>query len=125
MDTEKKIEKQISAYQQIAKYNKDIDMPALVMNALENQYKNSVSTKQKHWAYLISVALPPFGLIFAIIFYLSDKDDAKRVANICVLLTVLAGAAFFITGYIMFSSSGVSVDQIQQFNPDNLQQLVQ
>jgi hypothetical protein len=125
MDPEKKIEKQIEIYQQVAKGNKDIDMSALMMNALENRNRNFVSSKQKHWAYLVSAALPPFGLIFAVIFYLSDKDDARRVANICILLTVLAGAAFFITGYIMFSGSGVSVDQIQQLNPQDLQKLVQ
>jgi hypothetical protein len=125
MDQEKKIEKQIETYQQIAKGNKDIDMPALMMNALENQYKNLVSSKQKHWAYLVSAALPPFGLIFALIFYFSDKEDAKSVANICVLLTVLSGVSFFIVAYVLFSSSGVNVNQIQQINPQDVQQMIQ
>jgi len=108
----------------VAKGNKGVDMTALMINALENQHKNQISPRQKKWAYLVSIGLPPFGLIFALVFYFGGKDDGKRQALICLILTIVAGVAGYFILQSMLSSAGTSVNQIQQLNPDDLQKLL-
>jgi hypothetical protein len=44
----------------------------------------------RRWAYLISLALPPFGLIFAYKFYKSETKDGLDNAMICVVLTCVS-----------------------------------
>ena len=122
---EKKLEKQIEQFQELAKENKNIDIGALMLNALEHRNQNLVSAKWKRWAYIISISLPPLGLLFAAKYYFSSEDDAKQVANICVLLTVVSVLLFVLLGKIIFSSAGVSLDQIQQIKPQDMQQLLQ
>ena len=122
---DKKLENQINEFASLAKENKNIDVSALMINALQNQNKNLVSGKAKKWAYLISISLPPFGFLFALKYYLSSEEDAKDVANICVVLTVLSVLSFWIIGKIMLSSSGTSVQQIEQIKPKDIQQLYQ
>ena len=125
MDEDERLAKQLQEYQELAKKNKDVDLPSLMINAMENQGKNLVSPKQKKWAYLISVALPPLGLLFALKFYLSGKDDGRHVANVCVLFTVISLVLFWVTVKTLFSSAGVNLEQLQQIKPQDIQELVQ
>ncbi len=125
MSKEKKLAEEFARYQELAKNNKNIDVAALMMNAIESQKANQTSTRQKRWAYLISVGLPPFGLIFAAKFYFSGKDDGKSAALVCVILTVISLIIAFLIGLFMFSSSGTSIQQLQQVNVDDLKQLLQ
>ena len=125
MDQEKELEQKFKEYENLSKQDKEIDTAALMMNALENQQKDLLTPKIKRWAYFISVAFPPFGLLFAIKFYFfSDKSDAKRTANICVILTILVFALIWFIGRIMFQSAGVDMNQVQQINPQDLQDLL-
>ncbi len=125
MDTEKKLERQFDEYLSLHKENKNVDIADLMLNALQNQKKNLVSEKQKRWAYLISIGVPPFGFLFALNFYLSDKEDGKNVGNICVILTVLSVLSFWAITKMLFSGSGASLNQIQQITPANIQQFSQ
>jgi hypothetical protein len=125
MSSIEETEKQIQTYQDLAKENKNIDLAALTLNAIENKNRNRVSAKQKKWAYLISLGIPPLGLFFALMFYFSDKDDAKRVANICILLTVISGAIAWISVAAIFSGSGTDIQKIQQIKPKDIMQLYQ
>lgn len=112
-----KLERQVNEYAKLAEENPNIDAASLIINAL-NQKENVVSSKLKKWAYLISIGLPPFGLLFALKFYLfSEEDDAARVGNICIILTIISVAFIWITMKMIFSSSGTSMDQIQQITP--------
>ena len=115
--SDERLEKQVSEYAKLAKEDSKIDVAALMLNAL-SQKENVVSSKMKKWAYLISIGLPPFGLLFALKFYLfSEEDDASHVGNICIILTVISVAFIWITMKMIFSSSGTSMDQIQQITP--------
>jgi len=97
----------------------------LMANALQNQRTNTVSAKAKHWAYLIAVGVPPFGLFFAAKYYMSDEDDAKEVGRMCIILTVISVVMFFAFGKLFFSSAGVTPQQIEQIKPSDIQQLYQ
>ena len=125
MDGDKKLENQISEYQKLAAENKEVDVASLMINALQHQDSNLVPAKQKRIAYLISIGAPPFGLLWALKYYMSDEDDARQVANVCVLLTVIAVVALIIITKLIFSSAGVSTQQIQQIKPQDIQQLLQ
>ncbi|MCL5667381.1 MAG: hypothetical protein M1383_06450 [Patescibacteria group bacterium] len=125
MNPDQKIEKQFEEFQRVAKENKNVDVAALMISALSSQNKNLVSSRQKRWAYLVSIGLPPFGLLFALKFYLSDQEDASNVANVCVALTIVSVFFVWLMGKLLFSGSGASLDQLQQIKPQDIQQLVQ
>ncbi len=124
-DVDKKLETEINEYQQVAKENPNVDVGMLMMNALQNQNQNQVSAKAKHWAYLISIGVPPVGLLFALNYYLGDKDDGKEVAWICVILTVASLVLFLVFGKLLLSGSGTSVEQIQKIKPSDIYQMGQ
>jgi hypothetical protein len=126
-EQEKQLEEQLSDYIEIAKTDKSVDAAGLAIGALENVIESRVSPRMRRWAYVISFCFPPFGLAFAVIYYFfSDKSDAKRVASICALLTVLAFALFFLYMWAMLASIGTeNLNQIQQINPEDIRSLLQ
>src|SRR4051812_39409353 len=103
------LEKKISEYQALGKENSNIDVASLMISALNSEKKNLVSSKQKKWAYLVSVGVPPFGFFFALKFYFGEEDDAKHVANICIILTCLSVLSFWLISKSLFSSTGTSM----------------
>jgi hypothetical protein len=125
MDNDKKLESEISEYARLAKEDKSIDVAALMINAIKNQDKNLVSPRAKKWAYLISIGVPPLGLLFALRYYFGDQDDAAHVANICLALTAVSVIGFFILLKVFFASSGTSVQQIEQITPAQIHELTQ
>ena len=125
MDREKKLEKELEKYQELAKQNPDVNVEMLMMNAIQNRKQNLVSPRGKKWAYLISIGLPPLGLLCALRYFLGSEDDAKRVAWICVLLTALGIASIWLFGKILLGSTGDTLNQLQQINPNDLRQLTQ
>jgi hypothetical protein len=124
---EKQLENQLNNYIEIAKGDKGVDAAGLAMGALQNMAENRVSSRMRKWAYVISFCFPPFGLAFSVKYYFfSNKSDAKQVANICVLLTVLAFALFFLFMWLMVASIGMeNLNQIQQINPEDVRSLLQ
>jgi Na+-driven multidrug efflux pump len=96
-----------------------------MMNALATQKQNQVSAKTKKWTYLISIGVPPFGLLFALKYFYSDEEDAKTVAWSCVILTAVSILLFWLLGAAVFSGSGTSVQQLQQIKPTDVYQLGQ
>lgn len=125
MDAEKEISETLKTYQQAAAQNKNVDLAALAKIALQQGQGNTLSPRLKKWAYLISIAAPPLGLLFAVKFYLSDESDARAAGHVCVALTLMAIAIFWLTLKLFFSSAGVSLEQIQQIKPADIQQLLQ
>ena len=125
MADDKRFAKQIDEFAQLAKTDKNVDVAALMLNALQNQNKNLVSSKAKKWAYLISISIPPFGFLFALKHYFGDEDDAKQVANICVVLTIISVLAYWLVGKMVFSGSGTSIKQIEQIKPSDALQILQ
>lgn len=122
---EDKITKELEAYKELAKQDKKIDIAGLVIKALEKHEENTLSVKQKRWAYLISLGLPPFGLIFAVKFYLSGKDDGEQAAWTCGALTALGILLFILLIQVILSGTGVNLNQIQEIKPSDIQQLTQ
>lgn len=120
MDQDKKIEEEIKTYGDLAKENPNVDVASLMLNALNKPGKNSVSSKSKKWAYLISIGAPPFGLLFSLKYYFSNEDDAKQVANMCVVLTLVALGGLWLTSKVIFSGTGASVEQIHQIKPQDI-----
>jgi hypothetical protein len=123
--SEEKLEKEFEVYKQIAKEDKKIDVAALMINALQKHEANLLPEKQKRWAYLISLTVPPVGLFFALKFYLQDKDDAKEAALMCLVLTALSILLTVLFTKALLSSSGTNLNQIQQIKPADIQQLYQ
>ena len=125
MSDEKELEKKFQEYQQMAKADKTVDAATLMMQEMEAQAAHRLSGKQKKWGYLISIALPPFGLLFALKFYFSGKSDGKRAALICVILTAAVLLFLWLIISLHISSSGVNMNQIQQINPQDIRDLLQ
>jgi hypothetical protein len=122
MGADDELAKKVEEYTKVAKQHPNVDIGMLMMNALATEKQNTVPSKSKRWAYLVSIGVPPFGFIFALKYFWSDLDDAKEVAWTCVVLTVIATAAFWIGGKLMLSSSGTSIQQIEQIKPSDIQQ---
>jgi hypothetical protein len=122
--SDKKLEELVNQYAVLAKDDK-IDTTALLFNALEQEDANRISSKTKRWAYLISISVPPFGLLFAIWFYIGDKSDGKSAAITCTLLTAFSCLMTFLLFKTILSGSGTSVEQIQQIKPADIYQLSQ
>ena len=126
MDNEEKINKEIEMYRRAAAENKNIDVASLMIQALDkNTARNVIPAGQKRWAYLISVGLPPFGLIFAAKYYFSGLDDGKDAAWICITLTAVGILGMILMFKSLLSGSGASFQQIEQIKPSDIQQLVQ
>ncbi|HTL39791.1 MAG TPA: hypothetical protein VL306_03190 [Methylomirabilota bacterium] len=118
MDNEEKISQELQTLQQLAQQDKKIDVASLLLDALQKQQQNLLSDKEKRWGYLISIGVPPFGLLFALKFYFSGKEDGKQAAYLCIALTVFSIVLFWFFVKVIFSSSGTSVDQI--YNNTNI-----
>ena len=120
------LEKQIAIYQQLAQQNKGIDVTSLMVNALQNQQQNKLTTKEKMRAYFVSISLAPFGLYYVVkFFFFSEKEDAKRAALVCLLLTVFTIVFFSMIMKAILSGSGTNLNQIQQIKPADIYQLYQ
>ena len=127
MDQDKKIEERISEYQALGKEDKNVDVAKLMMFSL-SQKGNVVSTKKKRWAYIVSLGLPPVGFFLALKYYFDEEDDARHVANMCVVLTLASLLVVWISFKMLSSGSAGPTDaelkQIQQINPKDLQDLM-
>lgn len=122
--SDEKLQEIVSEYADLAK-DKNIDVAALMVNALQQEDANMLSSKTKRWAYIISLAVPPLGLVFAAWFYFSDKSDSKNAAIMCVILTAFTIVVTVIFFKLILSGSGTSVEQIQQIKPTDIYQLTQ
>lgn len=120
--SDEKLESLVNEYADLAKNDK-IDTAALLMNALEQEDQNRLSSKTKRWAYLISLGIPPLGLLFAVYFYFSDKSDGKNAAIVCVILTAISGIFTIILFKSFMTGAGVSTEQIQQIKPQDIYEL--
>jgi peptidoglycan/LPS O-acetylase OafA/YrhL len=114
----------VKEYAELAK-DKHVDAASLMINALEQRDQNKLSLKTKRWAYLISIALPPFGLGFAMWFFFREETDAKTTAFICVALTLFSFGLTILFLNVILQSSGTSVEQIQQIKPEEIYQLIE
>jgi hypothetical protein len=122
---EDKLAKELEAYRVLAKSDKKVDLAKLALNVLEQHEDNILPDKQKRWAYLISLIVPPFGLIFAVKFYLSGKDDGEQAAWICGALTAVGILLLILFAKVILTGSGANLNQLQQINPSDIQQLYQ
>ena len=124
MNQDKKIEERISQFQALGKEDKNVDVAKLMMFSL-NEKGNAVSSKKKRWAYIVSLGLPPIGFLLALKYYFDDEDDARHVANVCVVITLATLLMVWISFKMLSSgSTGTEINQIQQINPKDLQDLM-
>lgn len=119
--SEEKLSKELEAYRELANQDKKIDVATLMINALQKQQTNTLTIKEKRWAYLISIGVPPFGLIFAVKFYFSGKDDGEQAAWVCVVLTAVSILIYILFAKILFSGSAATIGQIEQIKPSDIQ----
>ncbi|MGE5298401.1 MAG: hypothetical protein ACM3KM_04525 [Acidobacteriaceae bacterium] len=124
MDNQKHLEEIAEKYRELAKTDPSIDVATLMSKLLESP-SNLVSDKERKWAYAVSLFFPPFGLLFALRFYMGDKDDGKKTALVCVGFTVLALIIVWLTMRTFMSSVGTNLDQLQQIKPQDYQDLYQ
>lgn len=123
--TEDKLAKELEAYRELAKQDKKVDVASLMIKALEKHEENLLSVKQKRWAFLVSLILPPFGLIFAVKFYLSGKDDGEQAAWVCGLLTAVGILVIVLSVKAILLGTGSNLNQIQRIKPSDIQQFTQ
>jgi hypothetical protein len=125
MSREEDLAKKLEYYKELAKNDKNIDVAALMVNELQSLQNEELylSHSAKRWGYTISLIAPPFGLIFVLKFWFSDKQDGRRAALICLALTAfsLAATTWFFNAII--SSSGLNLDQLQQIKPSDFEGL--
>lgn len=122
-NSEQKLAEQIGDIAKLAKENKGLDISALMANVLENHKRNLIPSSQKRWAYLVSIGVPPFGLVFALKFYFSDADDGHESAYVCIVLTIISIALVYWFSTSLFSAAHVSPAQIEQINPQDILEL--
>ncbi|HYE22588.1 MAG TPA: hypothetical protein VD998_03295 [Verrucomicrobiae bacterium] len=122
---EEKLNKELEVYRKLGQGDEKIDVAGLMLSALEKHQSNQLPPSQKRWAYFISVCFPPFGLLFAIKFFLSDKDDSNDAAWVCIVLTVVSILVLVITAKIIISGSGLDANQLQQLNPQTIQEIIE
>ena len=120
---DEELTKKIDTYQQLAKENPNVDVNMLMASALIQESQKTRANKSRKWPYLISLGLPPFGLLFALKYYLSGDEDDRTAANICVVLTILSVIVFYLFSKALFSGSGASLEQIQQIKPSDILEL--
>lgn len=124
MDKEKEISERIGKYQELRSGDKSVDIASLAVNELKNS-GNLVSAKARKWSYAGSLLFPPLGVFIALYFFLSDEQDSNTVAWICLVLTAVIILLLWLSFSLLLSGTGVSVDQIQEINPEELKQLLQ
>jgi flagellar basal body-associated protein FliL len=105
MSVEKQVEKRMGEYADIAKKNKNVDVGALMVNALAQAQREEMDAKKKKQAYWISVIVPPAGLFIAAYYYFfSDTQGAKEVARNCLILTVIVLVVAYLVGEFVLAS---------------------
>jgi len=124
MDSEKEAAKKIEIYGRLAKEDKNVDATALMLNALEQAQQSEIDAKKKRWAYLVSVGLPPLGLIYAVKYGFGGKPDGKKTAWICVILTAVSLLASWLIAKLFLSSAGPELDQLKAIDPNDLKDLL-
>ena len=120
---EEELARQLKQFQEMARENKGIDLTALSLQALQGYKRDMLSPKEKRWAYLISLGAPPFGIIFALKFFASEKEDAQQAAYMCLALTAASILMFVVLGKLMFAGSGLTPSTLPK--PQDVQQLLQ
>jgi hypothetical protein len=126
MNGEQNLEQKVAAYAALAKDNKNVDVGALLASAMEQERLDRVDAKKRSRAYLISALLPPFGLLYAVRYYFSGKTDGKRIASMCVVLTVLALAVGWLIGGAMFGNTPTgSLEQMKTMNLEDVRSLIE
>ena len=123
--TEEELAAQIKTYAELAQKDKRVDVAGLALAALQSHESNMLSPKEKRISYLISLSLPPLGLVWAFKFYFSGKSDGKHAAYVNVALTVISLILLLVLGKTLISGSGTSIQQIQQIQPQDYQQFLQ
>ncbi|MDB4940038.1 MAG: hypothetical protein JWO40_463 [Candidatus Doudnabacteria bacterium] len=117
--------KELQQYKEIAAVNKNVDISALMLNALEKEQENRLTTRQKTVAYFVTVTFAPFGLIYAVKFYFSGASDGKKTALYIVIITFAVIGIISLMFNAIISTSGTSVQQIQTIKPDDIRSLLQ
>jgi len=126
MGTEERVSRQIQDYKELADKNKGINAAALMINALAQAERDEIDARKRKRAYLVSVILPPFGLIYAAYYYFGDKPDGKSVAINCVILTLVSFLVAWGIGALMFACmTPDQTTQIQNVNADQVKQMLQ
>jgi hypothetical protein len=130
MDNEKDLERKFKQYQELGKENKNVDVAALMIGALDQARQEEIDGKKKRRAYWVSICLPPFGLLYAVRYYFSGKQGGKKVALWCVILTAVSLALAWSISEMFLSSlssatGGIDLKQIESINPNDLKGLLQ
>lgn len=125
MDAEKRAAENIALYGDLAKEDKKIDAAALMMEALAQSQQAEVDAKKKRRAYLVSVGLPPFGLLYAVRYYFIGTSDGKRVALTCLILTLASLLASWAIAKSFLASAGPQLRQVQTIDAGELKDLLQ
>ncbi len=124
MESEQSVSAKIAQYKELGDKNKNINVAALMINALEQSRREEIAQKKRSRAYIVSVTLPPLGLFFAAWYWFSGREEGRRVAKICLILTAISGAlAWGLTALISSSMTADQTAQLQTFRPEDVTSL--
>lgn len=122
---DEKLNEIVKEYAALAKEDKKVDVASLMINALQQQDENRLNQKWKRWAYVLSLTFPPIGFLFGLYYFTKSENDAKSAAMVCIVLTIVSIVATIIFFNVILSSSGTSLQQIQQIKPEQIQEILQ
>lgn len=115
------LENKLASIQQIAQTDEHIDATALMISALEQEHADQTETKNRRWAYLASLGLPPIGYGIAIYYrFFSGKKDAIRMAWWCIGLTTFSIIISIFTLRVILNAATQATGQ--QVNVQTLEQ---
>ena len=119
-DREKELAEKLESVRRLAKENPEVDESKLMEGLLLQDKDDYLPSSQKTRAYLVSFFFPPFGLYYVIKFYFGPEKDARKVAFICLGITV----SVFILGLVLAGAILSSVPEIDQVSPDQINDLI-
>ena len=126
MGTDDKLNEQFEQFRKLGAENENVDVGALMINALERAKAEEVDRKKARWAYVGSVVLAPLGLFIALYYALSGKPGGKRIALNCVIITVVMLVVGWLTLKMFLSTvTPDQMRQIQTVNPNDLKAILQ
>jgi len=115
-DIEQQTAEKIKMYRELAEKDKNVDLAALTLKALQESQRDEIAPGKKRLAYIISAGFPPFGLFFAWHYYRSAKAGGRHVAKVCLVLTGISIAASWLISAIILASFAPQIEQLQSAN---------
>lgn len=121
-NNEERLAEEVARITELAKTDKNIKADVLI-ESLFNQQTQTLPSRLKIRAYLVSLLFPPFGFYYVFKFLFREESDARQTALVCGVLTVVAILLLVWLSFLFTSSPGL--DQVKNITPQQIQETLQ